>query len=282
MRIWCRVCVILDPLFLRSTTVSRKCKFNHDIASYLEAKPADLHIPSASELQSSPPFVVPAESAPGELAPGDICVLFAETGECRYGYKCRFLRSHIRRLEDGSTELVKDEDKIARTAISGKEVNFVGADVQKRLRSKKVSSRAWSASSALNGSQQYPFPIADAYMEEQARAEEAERARLAAKKAQAEAMAVDGGDNEPVTSDEKIQERTGEQASAEAQNDTPDVPTRPSEKKRLHWAGKSCECLCMSERRVCSDQYADLAPLTTVGNLVRHIFHQPVKSADLL
>ena len=35
--------------------------------------------------------------------------------------------------------------------------------------------------------------------------------------------------------------RTGETNGPLSQVDTPDVPVRFSEKKRLHWAGKTCE-----------------------------------------
>ena len=69
-----------------------------------------------------------------------VCPVFAETGECRYGFKCRFLGGHVRTAETGELSLVGDEDKKARAALTAHEVNFVGADVQKALRSRKVGS----------------------------------------------------------------------------------------------------------------------------------------------
>ena len=67
-----------------------------------------------------------------------VCPVFAETGECRYGFKCRFLGGHVRTAENGDLSLVGDEDKKARAALTAHEVNFVGTDVQKALRSRKV------------------------------------------------------------------------------------------------------------------------------------------------
>lgn len=60
--------------------------------------------------------------------------------ECydRYGFKCRFLGGHFRVDEYGKPVLVVDEKQKARAAITAREVNFIGSDVQKQLHSRKV------------------------------------------------------------------------------------------------------------------------------------------------
>jgi hypothetical protein len=56
----------------------------------------------------------------------------------------------------------------------------------------------------------------------------------------------------------------------EAQKDTPDVPMRPQEKRRLNWTGKTCKPYGTRLVHLFTQAYPiDLAPLTTVGNLVR-------------
>ena len=66
------------------------------------------------------------------------CPLFEETGECRHGFKCRFLGAHIRKTEDGRLELIKDDDKVARTKIEVTELNYLSLDAMKLIRGKKV------------------------------------------------------------------------------------------------------------------------------------------------
>ncbi|SJL01662.1 probable tRNA-dihydrouridine(47) synthase [NAD(P)(+)] [Armillaria ostoyae] len=223
-----------------------ECRFNHDIPSYLAAKPRDIRLPQATEISANSPFI--PETPPDTLSDASICPVFAELGECRYGFKCRFLGSHARTNQDGSLSLVTDEVKVANAAVSAKEVNFVGSEAQKLLRSKK-----------------YQFPIADAYMKEQKFTEDApkksekasttipEPEQIEMELEPSSAPASNNADANEISVDnagtvsEKVMQRTGDLSS---QADTPDVPVRFSEKKRLNWAGKTY-----------------LAPLTTVGNL---------------
>jgi tRNA-dihydrouridine synthase 3 len=139
------------------------CRFTHDILNYLAAKPRDIQIPQVSDIPISPPFfsrvtegVTDSEYPSIDLS--TTCPLFSETGECRYGtrshipisgieyrlpafrygFKCRFLGGHIRKDEHGALTLIDDEEKKAHAALTALEVNFVGSDTQKLLRSKKV------------------------------------------------------------------------------------------------------------------------------------------------
>ena len=157
------------------------------------------------------------------------CPVFAETGECRYGFKCRFLGGHVAvntdtDVQTPSLTLIGDDDQKARAALTANEINFVSAEVQRQLRSRK-----------------YPTPIADAYI-----------AQISPPPAKAvvEGSQVIFSEPEQQLEDEDVpmappavptavaSDTRG--ADAEAQKDTPDVPLRMSEKKRLHWRGKTC------------------------------------------
>jgi len=156
--------------------------------------------------------------------------VFAETGECKYGFKCRFLGGHVRISDSGELSLVGDDDKKVRAALTAQEVNFIGADVQRQLRSRK-----------------YPLPISDSYLKQLA-AENAEADGNGKPKPVPAANSLIIGEPEQELEDVEmappqpkveqiIEKRTGD---LESQQDAPDVPVRFVEKKRLHWAGKTC------------------------------------------
>ncbi|KAJ6483336.1 hypothetical protein C8R45DRAFT_1001123 [Mycena sanguinolenta] len=241
-----------------------KCRNNHDIAAYLAAKPSDLAFPTSEDVKVMP---IP-DGSTMEIDPTNskvVCPVFAELGECRYGFRCRFLSGHVRPASSDSgatSELIKDEDKMALAASNAVEVNRLSNHAQKLLRTKK-----------------YPFPIAIAYAKEVESTDTSNGKPKTAKPkptlsesvvvfsepdqdmdavapalpqpqpqppAQSESQPQSIPDTD-TDADAIVEKRTSDAAPAV---DAPDVPVRFAEKKRLDWAGKTY-----------------LAPLTTVGNL---------------
>ena len=122
-----------------------RCRNTHDIKAYLASKPKDLRFPPISALSSEPPFVKQVDEdqtmEDAENLSVDFsttCPIFERTGECKHGLRCRYLGGHVRKKEEGEMELVVDEEKKARSIVAETELNFVTGDTLKQIRSKKV------------------------------------------------------------------------------------------------------------------------------------------------
>ena len=199
----------------------------------------------------------------------------------RFGFKCRFLGGHTSKDEEGNIHVIVDDEKKARTAVSMHEINFLDVEILKMLRTKKVCGISLGFFSRCSSSSiQYPTPIADSYLQnlhgkDADKPEEmtAENAIVVAEPEQDEMSAA------PLSSsgqnvEETIQKRTGSMLIDE--DDVSDVPPRFAEKKRLHWTGKTCGLSPVSFLQGSLLGGIDLAPLTTVGNLVRLVLENRI------
>jgi tRNA-dihydrouridine synthase 3 len=115
------------------------------MTAYLAAKPKDIHYSPKAILIDTLPFVqspvdgeVPVDEKYPSLDRYTTCPIFAETGECRHGLKCRFLGAHVRTNEQGMLSLIHDELRKSQSVAMSQELNFISPDTLKLLRSNKV------------------------------------------------------------------------------------------------------------------------------------------------
>lgn len=272
----------------------RGCKFNHNIEAYLKTKPGDLRwmgsvdeaitVAYSTGLLSSGVDGTEGNAGTMDLAGAKgettICPVLQDVGTCKAGFKCRYLGAHCVVGEDGkhvltSTPVSSISDSIppsskddptthdprtgTLTSSGGSELNYISAQTQKLLRTKK-----------------YVFEKADVFLKELDKANAKVEKRAKEEKAERESkLELEGEAGVKREEDEKVEgaeEKGGAGTSVREEvdvnmamnkdipevDDTPDVPLRYVEKNRLHWEGKTY-----------------LAPLTTVGNLVSSLPSYP-------
>ncbi|KAI7817494.1 tRNA-dihydrouridine(47) synthase [NAD(P)(+)]-like protein [Gamsiella multidivaricata] len=156
---------------------------------------------------------------------GDRCPNFEIYGECHYGYKCRYLKAHM----DADGNLIKDEEKIAK--VGPQTLNVFTHDLTLKLRSF-----------------QFDFKRSEEYLKKMA-TEMAQTANQKKELGLPEPTPRKSGHIELEDRDVKTP-RTTTVREEVTHIDTPDVPLRSCEKKKIDFRGKTY-----------------LAPLTTVGNL---------------
>ncbi|KAF2458190.1 tRNA-dihydrouridine synthase B [Lineolata rhizophorae] len=192
-----------------------KCKFEHDLRRYLrEGKRADLD------------------------TLGGTCPVWAVRGACNAGWKCRFVGSHSREMDEGGLVLVEDEERKKRFVEEGDGkvgdmgvLNVVSLEDKMRLSRKKFKAEK---------SDKYLEYLAEMYqLERDAKADEGDE---------------DGEEDE----DDKKKDNTKtkdadgqDQAKHDNRAQYVEPPFLPSEKRRLYYG----------------PDMPILAPLTTQGNL---------------
>ncbi|KAF9093352.1 tRNA-dihydrouridine(47) synthase [NAD(P)(+)]-like protein [Mortierella sp. AM989] len=156
---------------------------------------------------------------------GDRCPNFDIYGECHYGYKCRFLKAHM----DAEGNLVKDEEKMAK--VEPQSLNVFSHDLTLQLRAFK-----------------FDFKRSEAYLKQMT----IEQAKFKPANTTGSSGPADleTGDSSTLEDRDIKQSRASVVQEEVTHNDTPDVPLRACEKKKIDFRGKTY-----------------LAPLTTVGNL---------------
>ncbi|WVQ79613.1 tRNA-dihydrouridine(47) synthase [NAD(P)(+)] [Cryptococcus sp. DSM 104549] len=254
------------------------CKFAHSWAGYFEVKPADVGYDDKAVIQGeAAPYVVKRERQVGgeyvvgkTVDLGTVCPVLKDLGFCPYGWRCRYLGGHLRRVSveaAGETAGEKSEEKTeAGKATDGPQARigewelegYKANDMVNGWKQRETNWPDWDVLFKFKRSAD-AFPFTQAYLLHldpdrpftlDGRAQKQQQSQPKRKVAQiSEEDAMNGGADE-VDEEDAMNGGGEEKGYVPGEAESMDVPMRPEEKRRLNWEG---------------GRY--LAPLTTVGNL---------------
>ena len=237
------------------------CKFAHTWEEYFKTKPQDVHYDPSAEFQTTPPFVLGNEVVSAgddvvgrRLDTTTVCPVKRDLGWCPYGMKCRFLGSHLKRVEEGDNgkgkgaeneryggwELTDHVEPEQKAGWKQGETNWQDHEVIRKLRFHSVRPIRRYVTWLMS---KYEYKYSKEYLKRIEPHKEFYHDKNLK-------PAIEDVDEEEAFNDLAA----GAQPVASdipGESEADDVPLRPEEKRRLNW-----------------ENGLYLAPLTTVGNLV--------------
>ena len=110
------------------------CKFAHNWNGYFAVKPHDIHYDPALEITKDSPFMECRNRLEGGVDNtgrtvdlGTTCPVFADLGHCPYGWRCRFLGGHVKRVEEGDDQAMTCAGRLGEWELLGKRGESSGA-----------------------------------------------------------------------------------------------------------------------------------------------------------
>ncbi|WRT66828.1 tRNA-dihydrouridine(47) synthase [NAD(P)(+)] [Kwoniella shivajii] len=251
-----------------------QCKFAHSWDGYFEVKPSDVSFNPTAELLSEQPFVKENQcETESTTTEGDIvgkkiqlattCPVLKDLGYCPYGWRCRFLGGHIRRIAGDQEQGANGIPGPSKTLGQWELLNFSTGEEESKGAWKNGETNwvDWDIINKLKRNE-YEFPFSKAYLNlvdpdkpftlSNSRPKHNSKSNKRKQDPLDEESAMNVSEEAAFNEEDALNgnEPTEEKGYVVGESEVMDVPLRPEEKKRLNWEG---------------GRY--LAPLTTVGNL---------------